>query len=229
MRPKTRLRHHAEMRIERPEAPLSLDPEDILRILDDPTLHLPIGMDERKGTIHLLFWSAPNRYWFVAVVDNENGDVVTILPVDYHSRWKVSPDALLEARRMITKEPTPEEIARKHQADRTRTVVPAGKLRVDAAAYDYFKGVSRKFSLIRCDAEQYGGSAAAALYDPEFREVVSQKLRKIDRDHFGPFEVIVCRRRNSATVEQLFISGALFASAGEETPGAEKITALSST
>lgn len=43
---------------------------------------------------HLLFYSAPDDDFFVAIQDRLTGTVVTVLPLDYHSNlaWDVSPE-----------------------------------------------------------------------------------------------------------------------------------------
>ena len=93
----TTFRDHA---LQRASERLSLSLEEIARILDHD-LCVPLGRDGPRK-VHKLFWSEPDSYWFVAVQDESDGEVVTIFPVDYHNRWEVAFDVLEEARRLMS-------------------------------------------------------------------------------------------------------------------------------
>jgi len=77
---------------------LRLPPTEIADILDSNRC-VPIGRDGHR--VHRLFYSEPDDYYFVAVQDERNGEVVTILPIDYHNRWKVSHEPLERAKQLM--------------------------------------------------------------------------------------------------------------------------------
>lgn len=89
---------------------LSLAPAEVATLLDYE-LAVPIG--SRGRTCHRLFYSAPDRQCFVAVQDEENGAVLTVLPIDYHAScaWPVSDKAQKEAEVLLRERsvPAPDE------------------------------------------------------------------------------------------------------------------------
>lgn len=93
--PKAKLSTHAYQRV---RGRLSLLPHEVRAILDlDKTVL--VGNDGSK--YHRLFYSLPDQMAFIAVQDMENGEVITILPPDYHNRWRVSTQNILVARNII--------------------------------------------------------------------------------------------------------------------------------
>lgn len=86
MAPPARLTRHAQQRI---GDRLSTDAADVAAILDHD---LAVLVGTTSGHLHRLFFSPADEQCFVAIQDQENGDVVTILPLDYHSSlaWEVS-------------------------------------------------------------------------------------------------------------------------------------------
>lgn len=89
MPPPARLTRHARERI---GDRLSTAPDEVAAILDHD-LAVLLGAD--SGRLHRLFFSPSDEQCFVAIQDQENGDVVTILPLDYHSSlaWEVPLEA----------------------------------------------------------------------------------------------------------------------------------------
>lgn len=90
----TRFTEHA---FERVEERLHLTHDDVARVLNEGK-YVPLGKDGSSNRLHKLFYSEPDSFWFVAVQDEKTDEIVTILPVDYHNRWRVSGDALRSAR-----------------------------------------------------------------------------------------------------------------------------------
>lgn len=91
--PPTSFTRHAWMRVlER----LSLSPAEVAVLLDGG-LTVPVGA--RGRAVHQLFFSPPDAQCFVAVQDNDNGAVITVLPLDYHEScaWPVALGAQQEA------------------------------------------------------------------------------------------------------------------------------------
>jgi hypothetical protein len=80
---------------------LSLSPGEVADLLDWD-LAVNIGVESGSCRVHRLFFSAPDGMCFVAIQDDENGAVVTVLPVDFHENtsWQVS-EAAQEAARTL--------------------------------------------------------------------------------------------------------------------------------
>ncbi len=87
---------------------LSLAPAEVAALLDYD-LAVPIG--SRGRTAHRLFFSAPDRQCFVAVQDEENGAVLTVLPIDYHETcaWPVSQKAQKQAETLLRERPVSQD------------------------------------------------------------------------------------------------------------------------
>ncbi len=101
--------HHAWSRVlDR----LSLTPAELSRILDRD-LAVDIGYEEGTRRIHRLFYSVPDQTCFVAIQDEKNGAVITVLPLDFHENiaWRVAEAAQEEARRLMIPPPAPTEPA----------------------------------------------------------------------------------------------------------------------
>lgn len=81
---------------------LSLSPSEVADLLDYD-LAVNVGIECGTSRVHRLFFSTPDRMCFVAVQDESTGEVVTILPIDYHETigWKVSSNAMAEAKKMV--------------------------------------------------------------------------------------------------------------------------------
>lgn len=63
-----------------------LQDEEFLSLMDSS---IPIPLGEEEGKTHYLFFSPPDDLCFVAVKDPKNGEIITILPLDYH-KWEIS-------------------------------------------------------------------------------------------------------------------------------------------
>lgn len=83
---------------------LSLAPAEVAALLDYD-LAVPIG--SRGGTRHRLFYSAPDQQCFVAVQDEQNAAILTVLPIDFHEScaWPVSQTAQREAESLLRERP----------------------------------------------------------------------------------------------------------------------------
>ena len=91
--------HHAYGRV---LSRLSLSPAEVADLLDYD-LAVDVGTECGTSRLHRLFFSTPDRMCFVAVQDESTGEVVTILPIDYHDTtgWKVSSNAMVEAKKLV--------------------------------------------------------------------------------------------------------------------------------
>ena len=88
---------------ERVHGRLSLTPAEVADLLE-AGLSINIGMEPATSRVHRLFFSIPDKMCFVAVEDEANGVLITILPIDYHENiaWCVSNDAQRAARVLVT-------------------------------------------------------------------------------------------------------------------------------
>ena len=73
----------------------------------DKRLFVDTGTEPGFNREHLLFYSAPDDSFFVAIRDSQTGSVITILPLDYHENlaWRVSDESCKIARRLFENAP----------------------------------------------------------------------------------------------------------------------------
>ncbi|MDO8575092.1 MAG: hypothetical protein Q7R78_00110 [bacterium] len=89
--PNAVLSDHASLRVfDR----LSLSHREIVDILnsEDPELTLTLGVN--KGKKHRLFYSEKDDECFVAVQDEHDGTIITILLPDFDRHCRISPDVI---------------------------------------------------------------------------------------------------------------------------------------
>lgn len=102
---------HARIRI---SERLHMEKEEIFQLFHEGR-YVMLGVDGESNKVHKLFYSHIDNAWFVAVQDQKNGEVVTVLPINYHGRWRISPTALFRAKAIsqgdIVKEPEPQVTA----------------------------------------------------------------------------------------------------------------------
>jgi hypothetical protein len=81
---------------------VSLTIDDVALILDSD---LAVNLGYQTGTrrLHRLFYSLPDRGYFVAIQDERNRVVITVLTLRIHetSAWRVSGYAMEQARELI--------------------------------------------------------------------------------------------------------------------------------
>ena len=89
------LRHHAKERL---QERTSLEPAAFLHLLDQ-NLSVSVGVESYTRRRHRLLYSEADKAHFVAVQDFETGEVITLLPIDYHENlaWKLSEKSLRKA------------------------------------------------------------------------------------------------------------------------------------
>lgn len=89
---KARFTRHA---FDRVTERLSLTHDEVAEILDTGNT-LPIAKEQSSSRVHYLFYSTIDEQCFVAVQDERDGTVVTILPPDYVNRYKLSLQTIQE-------------------------------------------------------------------------------------------------------------------------------------
>lgn len=89
------LRNHAKERLQQRT---SFEPVAFLRLLDQ-NLSVSVGVESFTRRRHRLLYSEADKAHFVAIQDFETGEVITVLPIDYHENlaWKLSEKSLRKA------------------------------------------------------------------------------------------------------------------------------------
>lgn len=79
---------HAFMRVSQR---IRLTPETVMQLLDSGAV-VNVGRETATNRDHLLFYSDADHACFVAIQDHLTGQVVTVLPLDYHDNlaWPVT-------------------------------------------------------------------------------------------------------------------------------------------
>ncbi len=170
----TRFTRHAFQRV---HERLSLLPGEVATLLDYD-LAVNIGVERNGHRLHRLFYSPPDRCCFVAVQDERDGTVVTILPLDYHANiaWPVSEAAQRAARSLVV--PAEEDAAAEAEAPPPRP--PAGRprsFRLAVYARHVGDGRVRVFSLGSVPAEPYGAEPERYLAEPDNLEDLADRVR----------------------------------------------------
>lgn len=110
MQTQYRLKKHALDRLHDGETERScLKENEVIQILESGKTVL---IFREKHRVYHLFFSKIDRQHYVAVIDERNGDVITILYADYYHKSRISSDALLDAERLMNSDEnseTPEE------------------------------------------------------------------------------------------------------------------------
>ncbi len=107
-----RFTRHAFERIngtEEIEKRLNLTEQEIADLIDSEST-IPLGREKgKKDRLHLLFYSHIDELAFVAVFDDKTREVITILPIDYHNRWRISGGTIQQARELEMARINPEK------------------------------------------------------------------------------------------------------------------------
>lgn len=98
------LTSHAKVRIaERTQ----LTEAEVLSMLDKKKF-VDLGCKPGIHKQHLLIWSPRDEKAFVVVQDHLNGDILTVLPLDYHDNlaWEVTEEQVLQVSKLFASKPT---------------------------------------------------------------------------------------------------------------------------
>lgn len=115
--------HFSRHAFERISQRSKLSCEEIARILDRK-LALNTGKKPGFERSHLLFYSALDDDFYVAIQDGLTGTVVTVLPIDYHANlaWSFSQEELAKAKELSLNTPD-EEVLKQPGANATVFIV----------------------------------------------------------------------------------------------------------
>jgi hypothetical protein len=79
---------------------LSLSSCQVKQLIEDNKT-VPLGIEHRSNRTHELFFSVLDNSCFVAVRDNSDGTIITIIPAEWHNKWTISIEAMAEAKRIV--------------------------------------------------------------------------------------------------------------------------------
>lgn len=163
---------HAWMRV---HERLSLTPAEVAEQLD-AGLCVNIGKERGTYRIHRLFYSVPDRCCFVAIEDERNQVLITLLPVDFHENiaWSVSVEAQNEARSLVAEEMVLPSVSQ-------LLVAPSPSVPLTAAVFRLFAyyRVAEKVrvaNLRSWPAAPYLGSVGRLLDDDAFFDALTERL-----------------------------------------------------
>lgn len=90
-----RLTYHAAQRL---DERTTLFEDELLRLIHNGRCVI-VGIEPYTNRLHKLIYSEPDKTHFVAIQDMATGEVITILPIDYHENlaWKISAKKLKQA------------------------------------------------------------------------------------------------------------------------------------
>lgn len=94
--PSTVLTAHARARL---SERTHMEEPKFCKCLDDQECVI-VGIEPYTDKVHKLFYSVEDDATFVAIQDNANGAVITVLPLDYHENlgWSVTPKKMERAK-----------------------------------------------------------------------------------------------------------------------------------
>lgn len=177
---------------ERVHERLSLTPAEVADLLD-AGLAVAIGTEPGTNRVHRLFFSIPDEMCFVAVEDEANDVLITILPIDYHENiaWCVSDDAQRAARLRVTGG----VMQQRHEpAISEAAVLNASQLSAVFRITAYFRdggGQVKAANLGSWPSLPYDGSVGRLLDDDAFFNAIQDRLasKGIDPDMCEAFYV----------------------------------------
>jgi len=203
-----RFTRHAFIRV---HERLGLPVQDVATILQTKRT-LPLGHEVGTTRGHELFFSAPDNQCFVAVVDENDGTVITILPLDYHETlgWKVSEDAQLMARGCFTTDFATEATAEVASLPlfylRAHLELPDGQLRI--------------VNLGTWPSEAYSGNMAKLFEDDSFVAEVKRRIaRKCDSGNLHCILVCCLGKKGTRVRLSLTTDDEMANEVPEDTPG----------
>ena len=91
------IRKHASIRM---QERCSLSENELKNLLQSGKYY-PIGRDDVKRHEHKMIYSELDNEFLVVVEDYDNHDIITILTLDYHNAWLLSPDILELAQKSL--------------------------------------------------------------------------------------------------------------------------------
>lgn len=174
-----------------------LTPEGINTLLDNGC-NVPIGINtrgrERSHLIHRLLYSAPDRQWFVAVQDERNNEVLTVLDPLRHG-FLVSEEAKQEAKALacgtaLPSAPSTADVQPLLLPPKIATLPPSA-LRFMCFVRTSGNGHLRSINLGGLPIAEFGSDLLAVAENPRVHAVLRERLREKLRDGDEPTVFLV--------------------------------------
>ena len=136
---------------------------DILELISTGRV-LNMGCKPGIPKRHILFYSAADDSCFVAIQDEVDGTIITVLPIDYHLNlaWDVTPELEQRAKALYDRMPAP-----KHDI---RDCAPS-KFYVSCRYFDGQLSIKTK-RLFSVPLDQYNSDAELLIRENEFKAMV---------------------------------------------------------
>lgn len=167
---------------------LSLSQDEVATIIEQKSIL--IGQDGNK--VHKLFYSLPDHFFFVAVQDSVNSEVITVLPIDYHNRWRVSEGARNEARALITGGPVSPRIMIETELVEQESVIKKPKIFKFAAHFHKGCRINKINKLGKHESDTFDSVDSFAL-SPVAKQVAQDLLRsKVDKGEIDSIDYCYC-------------------------------------
>jgi len=85
--------HYSKHAIRRVKERTILSKEEIIVFIEKKSIL--IGEEKKNNRNHQLFYSSQDRMFYIIIYDNITGEIITILPEEYHENisWKISDEA----------------------------------------------------------------------------------------------------------------------------------------
>jgi hypothetical protein len=130
---------------------------------------VPLGIETSSNRSHDLFFSVKDNACFVAVRDVNDGTIVTIVPAEWHNKWRISIEAMTEAKRLAKNEQCPPKNG--------KVIINDAPSKLKARGHINY----RIINLGGLEIEKYSNALIAAK-DPEAVETIMHKamLKGID-------------------------------------------------
>ena len=148
--------------------------EDELFGLIDNRRCVIVGIEPYTNRLHKLIYSVSDKAHFVAIQDMATGEVITILPIDYHENlaWKISQKKLKQAVFRVS----PSLHAVLYPAEET-ALAPGIKCNISLIFHSPgLRPIRKNFGSHRFSERP--ANADDALGDPEFVEKLIQRFRE---------------------------------------------------
>lgn len=157
----------------------------------DRNLTVSVGVEPYTRRRHRLFYSELDKAHFVAIQDFETGEVITILPIDYHENlaWKISNKSL---RRAVW-------LQNPHLHHTLYAPAPASSSRSKCEVMGIFFGDdmrSRKHNLGSHRFEEMPKTAEEALSDESFVDKLLAKIKQKGLELACLEEIILYQKRS---------------------------------
>lgn len=140
--------------------------------------NLCILIGEERGTPrrHYLFYSHEDDCCFVAVIDDQTKEIITVLPTDYHNRWRISPEAQVMAKDLV--------LNGNNSKFSKKPEVPSNQKKARLACYlSSGKGLKGPIHLGRFNVEELQELLSIPNSKPEIvKKIMDQNLGRLLRD-----------------------------------------------